>query len=133
MAVNVSTCNLFSVWLLYKSIFLLAWLSSAITLKLLAWFNWNFKYPLLKHCRYCWEKKKKFGSCANYADFAERFTYYKWILKLNYVWVEIIKYRSLQQNSRMFLNILWTFYECSNKSSEKVFVLLEYLNAIQWN
>ena len=40
-------------------------------------------------------------------------------------------YRSLQQNSRMFQNILWTFYECSNRSSEKVFVLLEYLNAIQ--
>ena len=36
MAENVSACNLFSVWLLYKSIFLLALLSSAITSKLLA-------------------------------------------------------------------------------------------------
>ena len=47
---NVSACSVFSVWLLYKSIFLLAWLSSAITSKLLAWFSWNFKYPLFKHC-----------------------------------------------------------------------------------
>jgi len=34
IVVNVSACNLFSVWLLYKSIFLLAWLSSALTSKL---------------------------------------------------------------------------------------------------
>ena len=34
MAANISACSLFSVWLLYKSIFLLAWLSSAITSKL---------------------------------------------------------------------------------------------------
>ena len=36
MTVNVSACSLFSVWLLYKSIFLLAQLSSVITSKLLA-------------------------------------------------------------------------------------------------
>jgi len=36
MAVNVSTYNLFSVWLLHKSIFLRAWLSSAIPSKLFA-------------------------------------------------------------------------------------------------
>ena len=48
---NESACSLFSVWLLYKSIFLLAQLSSATTSKLLAWFSWNFKYPFLKHCR----------------------------------------------------------------------------------
>ena len=62
MAMNVSACSLFSEWLLYKSIFLLARLFSAITAELLAW---NLKYLLLKHCRLC---LKKFGSCASYAE-----------------------------------------------------------------
>ena len=68
IAANVSACNLFSVWLLYKSIFLLARLSSAITSKLQAWFSWNFNTHSL-NTAYNAEKILKIGSCANYAGF----------------------------------------------------------------
>ena len=68
MAENVSACT---VWLLYKSIFLLARLSSAITSKLLAW---NFEYLLLKHWRKCLENKKKLKVVRTMRDFADRVT-----------------------------------------------------------
>jgi len=63
MAANVSACSLFSVWLLYKSIFLLARLSSAITSKLIAWFSWNFKNSLFNTVQNTEKIKKKQKLC----------------------------------------------------------------------
>ena len=63
MAANVSACNLFSAWLLYKLTFLLAQLSSAITSKLLAWFSWNLNPHSLDTLDNAEKMKKIWKSC----------------------------------------------------------------------
>ena len=59
----VSACNLFSVWLLYKSICLLILLFSAITSKLQAWFSWNFNSHSFNTADNAWKNKKDWNMC----------------------------------------------------------------------
>ena len=49
--------------------------SSTIIPKLLTWFIWNLEYPLLKTCRWCWEKINNLGFVQTMRLFAETVTY----------------------------------------------------------